>query len=251
LLHQEQHLFINRCYFEEKFPETFVPMGKRANTFGEKISLYFVIGTILGARLGHILFYEKLAPYLECPWRILKTWEGGLSSHGAVLGITIAISFFWARYRNRYQINFWMIFDLAVIPAALAGALIRIGNFINQEILGSVTYFPWAVMFGHPVDGASHVPRHPAQLYEALCYLLIFLLMFNRYKNERFENSQGRIFGLFMVLIFTCRFVIEFAKEKQSFLLTDEPFLLMGQILSVPLIIAGLYLWLRRAEKSV
>ncbi|GAB4190613.1 MAG: hypothetical protein Tsb0015_12020 [Simkaniaceae bacterium] len=245
----EQQCLCHRLHLEESFPKIFLPLAKRAAAFGEKISLYFLMGTVLGARLGHILFYEKLQPFLAEPLRILKTWEGGLSSHGAAIGILIALGFFLLRHRKNFSISFLTILDMAVIPVSLAGAFIRIGNFINQEILGTFTECPWGIIFGHPADGGLPIPRHPAQLYESVSYFAVFFLLWVIYRNKDFRRLQGKIFGLFLILVFSLRFGIEFLKEEQSMLLSQGAFLVMGQYLSIPLIVLGLILWFRK-EKS-
>lgn len=206
--------------------------------FVEKLTVYVIVGTVVGARLGHILFYENLRDYLLHPLNILKTWEGGLASHGGAIGIFIALILFSLKMKKLSVIR---IIDFLAIPTLLVGTLIRIGNFINQEVLGTVTTVPWAIVFGHPMDGSFPAPRHPAQLYEALFYLVTFLTFWKLF--PRLIPYKGRLAGLFFTAVFLFRFAIEFLKEEQSYLLGDPTFT-MGQWLSIPFILLGaILLW--------
>lgn len=213
----------------------------QAKFLAEKLSLYVMLGTIIGARVGEILFYQSPSVYLRSPLYIFKVWEGGLASHGGAIGILVAL---WLFARNYRMLSWLQWLDLLVIPAGLVGFFIRIGNFINQEILGKVTTVPWAVTFGHPADGSLPTPRHPVQLYEALFYLSVFgfLLWIGRTKKLR----TGQMSGLFLVLVFLFRFFIEFWKMEQSTLLASHACLDMGQLLSVPFLSLGLYLLFRK-----
>src|SRR5262249_5807403 len=144
---------------------------KEVSKISERVSFYVILGTIVGARLGDVLFYQSPAAYVQDPLGILRFWEGGLASHGAIIGILLSLWIFCVRIRKSYQMLTWIaMLDLLCIPGLLAGGFIRIGNFINQEILGTETLLPWGVVFGHPADGRAIVPRHPVQLYEALFY---------------------------------------------------------------------------------
>ena len=140
----------------------------KAKAFCEKLSIYVIIGAVVGARLGHLLFYEPFHELIRDPLVVLRIWEGGLASHGGILGIIIALCLFAKQQGYRLL----KLIDWLVIPACIAAGMIRIGNFINQEILGTVTNLPWAVTFGHPADGSIPMPRHPVQLYEALFYFV-------------------------------------------------------------------------------
>ncbi len=247
---QKFGLLQNRVFLEQSFPKVFLAIKDRAKSFVEKLSLYFVIGTILGARLGHLLFYENLTFFLKDPLRIVKTWEGGLSSHGAAFGIMAAILLFLFRYRDKYSIAFLTLLDMAVIPVALAGAFIRIGNFINQEILGKVTSLPWGIIFSHPAGGEPPFPRHPAQLYESAWYFIVFLVLWKIFKDRKIVDYQGKVFGLFLILVFMMRFCIEFLKVEQSEILAGKSFLLMGQYLSIPFIALGCILCFKNSRVS-
>jgi prolipoprotein diacylglyceryl transferase len=130
-----------------------------------------VIGVVAGARLGDVIFYQEFTYYINDPMAILQIWKGGLSSHGGAIGVLVAIWVFARKKQSQdVGLSFLRTADMAAIPTALLGTFIRIGNFINQEILGTQTNVPWAVVFGHPADGSIPVPRHPVQLYEALIY---------------------------------------------------------------------------------
>lgn len=226
-----------------------IPMFKRhlnaqksvANLLVDRMTWFVVTGTIVGARLGHVFFYEW--PHYQNDYaEIFRVWKGGLASHGGAVGILIAL-FFYQRYiRKQFpQFSFLVLLDMLVVPTAFAGFCIRIGNFINQEILGTETTVPWAIIFGDPADRSAIVPRHPVQLYEALAYLLSFgilFLLWKKYKTDRYVGLQS---GLFFILIFGARFVLEFLKLPQSIMI-DENLLQTGQILSIPFILAGILL---------
>lgn len=223
----------------------------KVKSVAESLSVYVILGTIIGARLGDVLFYQDFAQNLRDPFAIFKIWEGGLASHGGVLGIIIALSIYARKISKKIPSLSWrVLLDLVAIPAALAGACIRIGNFINQEILGSPTSAPWGVVFGHPVDGSLPIARHPVQLYEAMGYLAIFcLLLFLRLRWKE-ANTPGKISGLFFVLAFGFRIYVERFKIEQS--VYDSFFTLfqMGQLLSLPLIALGIGLFFYRSSKS-
>lgn len=222
-------------YQSEKF------LKKQSILFAERLTAYMVLSTVIGARLGHILFYEHWREYFLHPLEILKTWEGGLASHGAVIGILIGLFLFYLRIRREFpRMTLLRILDLIIIPSLFAGTLIRIGNFINQEVLGTVTTVPWAIMFGHPADGSFPLPRHPAQLYEAIFYLGALLFFWRFF--PRLIAFPGRLSGIFFIAIFALRFCVEFVKEEQSLLLSHQ-FFTMGQILSLPMIILGIGLF--------
>ena len=308
----------------------------------DTLTVYMVISTVIGARLGHCLFYEP-GYYLKHPIEILKIWEGGLASHGATIGILIAIYLYSRKQTNQ---SYLYVLDRMVITIALAGCLIRLGNLMNSEILGRPTNLPTAFIFvEHAEDvikqsyedivedvkvtqnhkdsvsngityagldfhlkintrnvqkvaytpdfflqnslrntlkGYSDVsenivvpdgrfktttsspgsadittavvqlygiPRHPAQLYEAISSFLLFLLLLYIYNKKKAATPEGRIFGLFVVILFTLRFIYEFAKEPQVEFESTMA-LNMGQLLSIPLIIAGLFVLIRSYRKK-
>lgn len=218
-------------------------LKKKALRFSERLTVYVIISTVIGARLGHILFYEKWSHYLSHPMDIIKTWEGGLASHGGVIGILISLILFYYRSRKEFpMLSIRRIVDLMVVPSLLVATLIRIGNFINQEVLGIPATIPWAIIFGHPIDGSFPEARHPAQLYEALFYFLSFIVFWRLF--SKLLKPKGRLAGLFFITTFSFRFFIEFVKEEQSHLLGQQ-LLTMGQWLSIPMILFGVLLMIR------
>lgn len=206
---------------------------------------YMLIGTVVGARLGHCLFYNP-EYYLSNPLEILKTWKGGLASHGAAIGIVTAIHMY---SKKKVGQPFLWVMDRVVITVALAGFFIRTGNLMNSEIIGTVTNVPWAFKFVNAYTTNPELPRHPAQLYEAFSYLSIFIILIKKYKSSWKSLNNGHLFGLFLVLIFIARFIIEFFKENQSSF-EQGMILNMGQILSIPLILWGFYLLFFNPQKS-
>ena len=215
---------------------------EKARKIADEVSTYLLIGILLGARLFDIFFYEKWDSFVKDPLFIFRLWEGGLSSHGAVLGLIVAVVLYQTRHRTLKTLH---LLDLLSIVAGIAAACIRVGNFINQEILGKPSQVPWAIVFGHPADGSFPVPRHPVQLYEAVFYLFLFGVMW-RLKDKLSSWSPGKLCGLFVTVVFCFRFSIEFFKEEQSVWLHSP--LTMGQWLSLPLVIVGLALlfWKRK-----
>ena len=212
---------------------------QEANKQADKLTMYMMIGTLVGARLGHMLFYENFSMYLKNPFVILRVWDGGLASHGFVVGVLVSL-FIYVKKVKLFSIK--RILDIIVVPCALAGGMIRIGNFINQEILGKVSTLPWAIIFGDPIDGSGVMPRHPVQLYEALFYFSLGAVMWRLYPRVK---KEGQLAGLFIMLVFIFRFGIEFLKLKQSAFVTGTSFLTMGQYLSLPMILLGVFLWSR------
>lgn len=202
------------------------------------ITLYMIIGTVVGARLGHVLFYDPVY-YLSNPLDILKIWEGGLASHGATIGILFAL---WL-FSRKQQFDYMWVLDRIVIVVALGGALIRLGNLMNSEIFGHPTDLPWGFIF-YQNNQYSHVPRHPTQLYESLSVFLLFVVLYWLWKKYKAALPKGLLFGLFVTFLFTFRFLIEFLKENQE-AFEDQMTLNMGQILSIPLILAGLFILFR------
>jgi len=208
----------------------------------EKLSIYGMIGILAGARLGHCLFYEP-SYYLSHPLEMILpitfppdggiefTGFQGLASHGGVLGLLIAL-YFYSRKTKHSMID---TIDLIAVVIGLSFGFIRLGNFMNSEIIGIQTTKPWAVIF----ERVDNVPRHPAQLYEAIAYFIIFGIMMILYKKMRDRLKNGFFFGLATVLFVTARFLIEFIKEDQVGF-EDGMTLNMGQLLSIPFIVTGI-----------
>lgn len=236
-------IIITKIYKHEKLPEEWI----------DKKFIYVVLGTIIGARLGHCLFYEwhllpepakflgitfKYGnPYLVKPWEMLYIWQGGLASHGAAIGILIAM------YLYNKKVTFkgfiWGL-DRLVIGAAITGAAIRLGNLMNSEIYGSVTNMPWGFVFVNDPHGDG-LPHHPTQIYEMLYCLVTYAILHWLYWKKDAARRVGLLFGVFLIGIFGTRFLLEFIKlDQEAF--ESGMWLNMGQILSIPFIIWGIYL---------
>lgn len=211
----------------------------------ETVLLYMILGAIIGARLGHCLFYRP-DYYLAHPLEIIAFWKGfrGLASHGGAVGILVSLYIFSRRHPGHPYL--WLV-DRVVGPTALGGFFIRMGNLMNSEILGLPSDVPWAMVF----VGVDAVPRHPAQLYEAISYLLIFFLLLYIYRRKGSGLPHGLLTGAFLLTVFGARFFIEFVKERHAAFEAGLP-LSMGQILSVPIVIAGfvLILWAQRSNRQ-
>ncbi len=203
----------------------------------DSIFWYAVLSTVIGARLGHILFYD-LSDYLAHPLRILNLREGGLASHGAAIGLLIGLWMFSRKNRMPY---IWSL-DRIMVAVAISGAIVRLGNLFNSEIYGTETSLPWGFVF---VRAGETVPKHPTQIYEALCYLAaFFLLLWLYYKKDEARRRPGLLFGLGIFLIFASRFAIEFIKNPQADF-ENAMALDMGQILSIPFVVAGAWFIVR------
>jgi phosphatidylglycerol---prolipoprotein diacylglyceryl transferase len=208
----------------------------------ERLSIYGIIGIFVGARLGHCLFYEP-SYYFAHPLEMILPIQSlpgggykfsgyqGLASHGGVLGLLIAL-YFYSRKTKRSMID---TIDLIAVVAVLEFGFIRLGNFMNSEIIGIPTTKPWSVVF----ERVDNVPRHPAQLYEAISYFIIFTIIMILYKKMRDRLKNGFFFGLATALCCTARFIIEFVKENQVGF-EDGMTFNMGQLLSLPYLAVGI-----------
>ncbi len=213
----------------------------------DKLWIYVAIATLIGARLGHCLFYdwayysahpiEMILPVRFSP-EFKFTGYQGLASHGAAIGI-IAGLWYYSKKISKKSI-FWIL-DRAVVPIALAGFFIRMGNLMNSEIIGLPTNLPWGFRFVNSGVDDPMTPRHPAQLYEAFCYLISFGVLMYLYWKTDAKSKQGFLFGMFLILIFTARFFIEFVKENQEAFEANMA-LNMGQLLSIPFVLIGIYM---------
>jgi len=197
----------------------------------DQLSMYMLIATVVGARLGHVLFYEP-ASYLAHPLDILKIWQGGLASHGAAIGIIFALYLFSRKTRQPF---FWVI-DRIVIVVALSGFFIRTGNLFNSEIYGNVTDLSWGFIFER---AGETLPRHPTQIYEGLTYLALFFFLLWYYYKKDGKPRPGLLFALFLIVVFGFRLLVEFIKEPQV-AFESSMALNMGQLLSIPLVFAGI-----------
>lgn len=229
---------VQSIYKKENLPEKWF----------DSLFIYMMLGIILGARLGHCLFYQP-DYYLANPIEILKIWEGGLASHGGVIGIIIAVWLYSKRVTKKSML--WT-FDRVMVPTGFTAGMIRLGNLMNHEIYGSVTEKPWGFKFIDNVNqwmhGAEPIftePSHPTQIYEAVIYFLIFAITMHMYWKTNAKDKPGLILGVGIFLIFVARFFIEYIKIVQvdsEEAMRDATGLILGQWLSIPFIIWGAWL---------
>ncbi|MBS0979197.1 prolipoprotein diacylglyceryl transferase [Acetobacter thailandicus] len=218
-----------------------VPLTPRASSV-EQVDDFFgwgALGVVLGGRLGYILFYQS-GYYLSHPLSIFEVWHGGMSFHGGVVGVILAM-FFYAR---KQKINFFAFSDRITVAIPIGLGLGRIANFINGELWGreASTSVPWAMIF----PGGGDVPRHPSQLYEALTEgLLLFLVMYTASRSHKIREHAGMLGGLFLTGYGVARSFCEFFREPDSFLGFLPGGITMGQVLCVPMIIIGITLMAR------
>ena len=235
----------------------------------DTLVLYVIIATIVGARLGHVIFYGPWwdvynsagvrieEGYFSHPYNIIKIWEGGLASHGGGFAILFAL---WIYTKRVSEKSYLWILDKIAAPVAAAGIFIRLGNLVNSEIVGKQTDLPWGFKFiYHPdsivdptqfqITWENVMVRHPSQLYESLAYLSIFIFLLVLYWKRQAWKREGVVFGWFMILVFGARFLIEFTKEPQ---VTErgEWLLNTGQLLSIPFVLTGVYLLWRARKKA-
>lgn len=240
---------IQRIYEKEKVPEKWF----------DSMFIYMMVGIIVGARLGHCLFYEP-AYYLANPIKILHIWEGGLASHGGVIGIIIAV---WLYSKNVTKKSMLWTFDRVIVPTGFTSAFIRFGNLMNHEIYGGPTSQPWGFRFIDNIPqwmaGAPPIytePSHPTQIYEALIYLLVFAVTMYLYWKTNAKQKQGFLLGVAMIMIFLSRFFIEYLKNVQvqsEIAMRESTGLILGQWLSIPFVLWGIWLiWnsLRKGNKE-
>ncbi|MBR4583247.1 MAG: prolipoprotein diacylglyceryl transferase [Bacteroidales bacterium] len=231
----------------------------------DKFAIYIILGCVIGLRLGHCLFYNP-GYYLSHPLEILKVWEGGLASHGGAIGILLAI---WL-YARCTKMPYFESLDKVAVVVPLAGAFVRIGNFINSEILGVPTTLPWGVKFMRNMEDLNEayiasngacpdlgseclsefmIARHPTQLYEAFFYIAMFFVFFLIYSKFAKNWKHGTFLGWFVFVLFTFRFLIEYTKTEQAEFIWNAP-ITMGQLLSIPFIIFGIVLVVRQYWKK-
>ncbi|MCH9631856.1 MAG: Phosphatidylglycerol--prolipoprotein diacylglyceryl transferase [Chlamydiae bacterium] len=218
---------------------------KFATAIIDQLTTYLAIGILIGARLGYVFFYGWPS-FKSNPIEIFKIWEGGLASHGASFGILLGLTLFiMRRSKEKLKFTFLHVLDVIAIFTGVIAFFIRIGNFVNQEIVGTPTNVPWAVIFAQPFGGETSVPRHPVQLYEAFFYLFLAALTYMLWKKNKVKMGEGVMSGVLLVLLFSFRFCIEFLKEHQGLVIQPQHALQMGQILSIPFVVLGLTLALR------
>ena len=195
----------------------------------DRMLWFLAIGIVVGARLGHVFFYDP-AYYFAHPLKIPAIWEGGLASHGGIIGILLAMYLYQRGTNDSYL---WLL-DRIAFPCTMSGCFIRVGNFFNSEILGTETTLPWGIVFARVDD----LPRHPVQLYEAFSYALIFFCLLAVYKKTYNKPIKGLLFGAVIALVFLVRFCLEFFKTEQAMYDTGLP-LTTGQLLSIPFFLVG------------
>lgn len=213
----------------------------KAGFVPKDVSILFrnvLIGTIVGARLAHCLFYEP-GYYLSHPLDIIKVWQGGLASHGGFIGVMVGAWVF--NKQASKKVNWLWLLDLIAAPALMSGAYIRVGNLFNSEIIGLPTDLPWAFIFKR----VDNIPRHPSQLYEAFGFAIISLVVSYLYKQNREKWPRGRFVGIILICGMLWRFFIEFFKENQA-AFEQGMALNMGQILSFIMILVGIFLVLKK-----
>ena len=232
-------VIVQKIFEKERLPEKWF----------DSLFVHMMLGIVVGARLGHCLFYEP-AYYLANPLEIFAIWEGGLASHGGVIGIIIAVWLYSKRVTKKSML--WT-FDRVIVPTGFTAAAIRLGNLMNHEIYGGPTSQPWGFRFitniGHWKAGVAEPifsePSHPTQIYEALIYLLVFAITMHLYWKTNAIKRQGLLIGIGMIIIFVSRFFIEFVKHVQvdsEIAMRESTGLILGQWLSIPFILWGLWL---------
>ena len=217
--------------------------------------VHMVLGTLIGARLGEVLFYnweyfQNNLLEIFLPIKIDENgWNfvgyRGLSSHGATVGIILSIIIYKIKYK--YESVLW-IFDRLVIVVALGGMLVRIGNFFNSEIVGNYTNSNFGVIF---LNRSENLPRHPAQLYESIGYLVLFIILYAMYNKTKLIDKKGFFFGFFLIFLFGVRFIVEYVKESQGGIENYLGLLSTGQWLSIPFMLIGLILLIRSNSAKI
>ena len=225
----------------ERFFSTFAKREGFSNEIVETGFIWIVLGAVLGARVGHCLFYE-FPYYITKPWAIITEFRnGGMASHGSALGMLLGM---WITCRKHKMAYVWWL-DRIMIPVAIGGALVRLGNLFNSEIVGCTTDVPWGFKFMrlYPNIPIENIPvQHPAQLYEAICYIVTFLILLWMYfKRDQGRKHAGLMFGIGLIGIFLTRPFIELIKENQE-AFEEGMAMNMGQLLSIPFIILAAYM---------
>ena len=206
----------------------------------DPLFFYIVVGIVIGARLFHVIFYDPIY-FSQHPLEILQVWKGGLASHGGAIGAILAM---WI-FSKKYKLNFWWLLARAIPSTYILGAFIRVGNFFNSEIVGLKTDVAWGVIF----ERVDKFPRHPVVLYEAFAYFLIFLILLIMYKKLTKEQFTNIATGFALFTSFMVRFFVEYVKTSQAEFADALP-ISMGQILSLPFIILGLFLLIKGIKNA-
>lgn len=206
----------------------------------DTLTIYTVVATIVGARLGHVLFYDPIH-YFQNPHKIFMIWEGGLASHGGVIGILIAMYLF----ARKINVNYLWALDRISIVCSLTFCMIRIGNLMNSEMIGTPSDLPWAFIF----TSKDYIPRHPAQLYEAIHYFIWFIVLFGAWYTLKDKMKNGFLFGWSLIILFSLRFIDEFFKIDQVDF-ENGMLLNMGQLLSIPFMLTGVVILIFSKSKK-
>jgi phosphatidylglycerol:prolipoprotein diacylglycerol transferase len=211
----------------------------------DNLNIAGIAGVILGGRLGYVLFYN-LPYFLQHPLQIFATWQGGMSFHGGMLGVILALML----YSWRHQLGFWKVLDTYAVTVPVGLGLGRLGNFINAELYGRTTEVPWGMVF----PNGGPLPRHPSQLYEALLEGLVLFLLLWSLKGKPWQEEDGKkrkknwphgsMAALFLILYGIFRFLVEFVREPDPQLGTVLLGMTMGQVLSAAMVAAGVILWI-------
>ncbi|WP_100934734.1 prolipoprotein diacylglyceryl transferase [Candidatus Chlamydia corallus] len=210
----------------------------------ENFFLYSILFIVPGARLAYVIFYGWNF-YLQHPEEIIQVWHGGLSSHGGILGFILwAAIFSWIYRKKVSKLTFLFLTDLCGAVFGIAAFFIRLGNFWNQEIVGTPTSLPWGVVFSDPMQGVVGVPVHPVQLYEGISYLVfsgvLYFLSYKRY----LKLGKGYLTSIVCMGVALIRFFAEYVKSHQGKVLEEDCLLSIGQILSIPLFVFGMILFI-------
>ncbi|MFT6746794.1 MAG: phosphatidylglycerol:prolipoprotein diacylglycerol transferase [Glaciecola sp.] len=249
------YILLKKIYIKEGVKETLM----------DPLLYASLIGAVVGARLGHVLFYDfdwyftsNNSAHESHVLSVLNIREGGLASHGGAIGGILGIAWY---VKYKIDKSFLWVIDRAVIVGALIGLFIRIGNFFNSEIIGVETQKPWGVIFKQKIMIWSQdedkivyedFARHPAQLYEAAAYGIVLILLLFLYRKKSFINQEGKMLGFFFVTVFTARYFIEFVKNSQHGIESlIGSVLTTGQLLSVPFVLIGVWLMVRKSKQPL
>ena len=238
------YYMMKKIYDEEKIPLEYL----------ESLFVYMIISVLLGARLGDVFFYswdyyqnhliEILLPIRDTPTGYTFTGFRGLASHGAVIGTLIGLYLYKRKFTHKPLL--WLL-DRVTVPIAIGASFVRFGNLLNSEIVGKYTNTNFGVVF---LNRGESLPRHPAQLYEAIGYIILFIILKQTYKSE-YKNKPGFMLGLFFTGMFVIRFLIEYLKESQGGFEDLIPLFSTGQWLSIPFVALGGFLMLRSSKKTL
>ena len=216
----------------------------------DPLIFYCFIGVVLGARLGHCIFYQPDYYFgtWQGFWEIFQPWKGGLASHGGTIALFLGMWWFSTHYGKKHDFDYIWLLDHLAIAVALTGSLIRLGNLFNSEIYGPVTSQPWGVIF--EIRGETE-PRHPTQMYESITYMVLFIILITLYKFKLDKLHRGFFIGLFLVGCFGMRFIIEYVKEATKYFDLGFATINIGQLLSIPFVLLGIFFLIYAAVRKI